>query len=93
MRFDKSQKRNKVSRKRHVLNTDTQVGSGVTRWSQTIGVLLQAGDPCCMVTGLTAACGAPRALKFDEIFIDKKIIFVLKIRKNTVFLAQGALSL
>jgi hypothetical protein len=26
-------------------------------------------------------------------FFDKKIIFVLKIRKNTVFLAQGALSL
>ena len=28
---------------------DTRMGSGVTRWSQTIGVLLQAGDPCCMV--------------------------------------------
>jgi hypothetical protein len=42
---------------------------------------------------LTAARGAPRALKFDEIIFDKKIIFVLKIRKNTVFLAQGALSL
>jgi hypothetical protein len=43
---------------------------------------------------LTAARGgAPRALKFDEIiFFDKKKI-VLKIRKNTVVLAQGALSL
>jgi hypothetical protein len=28
-----------------------------------------------------------------KLFFDKKIIFVLKIRKNTVFLAQGALSL
>ena len=42
MRFDRSQKRNKVSRRRHVLNPDTRIGSGVTRWSQTIGVLLQA---------------------------------------------------
>ena len=40
MRFDRSQKRNKVSRRRHVLNPDTRVGSGVTRWSQTIGVLM-----------------------------------------------------
>jgi hypothetical protein len=41
---------------------------------------------------LTAARGAPRALKFDEnIFL--RIIFVLRIRKNSVFLAQGALSL
>jgi hypothetical protein len=54
-----------------VLNPDTQVGSGVTRWSQTIGVLLQAGDPCCMVPRLTAARSAPRALKFDETFFDK----------------------
>ena len=28
-----------------------------------------------------------------KLFFDKKIIFVLKIRKNTVFLAQGVLSL
>ena len=28
-----------------------------------------------------------------KLFFDKKIILVLKIRKNTVFLAQGALSL
>jgi hypothetical protein len=55
------------SRRRHVLNPDTRVGSGVTRWSQTIGALVHAGDPCCMVTRLTAARGAPRALKFDEI--------------------------
>jgi hypothetical protein len=42
---------------------------------------------------LTAARGAPRALKFDKKKIDKKIILYEKIRKNTVFLAQGALSL
>jgi hypothetical protein len=44
---------------------------------------------------LTAARGAPRALKFDKIIFDLNFIFilVLKIRKNTVFLAQGALSL
>ena len=28
-----------------------------------------------------------------KLFFDKKIIFVLKIEQNTVFLAQGALSL
>jgi hypothetical protein len=44
---------------------------------------------------LTAAHDAPRSLKFDEIvfFFGGEIIFVLKMRKNTVFLAQGALSL
>jgi hypothetical protein len=49
MRFGRSQKRNKVSRWLHVLNLYTRVGSGVTRWGHTIEVLLQAGDPCCMV--------------------------------------------
>ena len=42
---------------------------------------------------LTAARGVPRALKFDKIIFLIKNIFVLKIRKNTVFHAQGALSL
>jgi hypothetical protein len=42
---------------------------------------------------LTATRGAPRALKFDKIIFFEKNYLVLKIRKNTVFLAQGALSL
>jgi hypothetical protein len=33
----------------YVLNPNTRIGSEVTRRSQTIGVLLHAGDPCCMV--------------------------------------------
>jgi hypothetical protein len=55
IRFDRSQKRNKVSRRRHVLNPDTRIvteygiGSVGTRWGQTIGVLLQVGDPCWTV--------------------------------------------
>jgi hypothetical protein len=41
----------------------------------------------------TAARGAPRALKYDEIIFLIKKLFFIKNSKNTVFLAQGALSL
>jgi hypothetical protein len=42
---------------------------------------------------LTAARGAPRALKFDKKKFDKKIILYKKFVRTRFFLAQGALSL
>jgi hypothetical protein len=53
----------------------------------SVGVLLQAGEACCRVRS-NAARGAPRSLKFDKQFWGK-IIFVLKIRKNTIFSLKG----